>query len=94
MGEGIVVSQFSPSKHSLLPPVPNYRFSSQRWKTYMLCFAEYDAWEVCLRLRDNGLLAKPTHEDKIRLAPPLVITEQQLLDSVHIISNTLMSFVR
>jgi len=54
--------------------------------------AEYDAWEVCLRLRDNGLLAKPTHDDKIRLAPPLTITETQLHDSIDIINKTLLSF--
>lgn len=52
----------------------------------------YDAWEVCLRMRDNGLIAKPTHDDKIRLAPPLVITETQLYEATDIISRTLMSF--
>jgi len=57
----------------------------------MFC-TDYDAWEICLRLRDNGLLAKPTHEDKIRLAPPLVITETQLYESIDIISKTLLSF--
>ncbi|KAG9267541.1 ornithine aminotransferase, mitochondrial [Astyanax mexicanus] len=39
---------------------------------------DYDAWRVCLRLRDNGLLAKPTHGDIIRLAPPLVINEDEV----------------
>ena len=53
--------------------------------------AEYDAWDVCLRLRDNGLLAKPTHDDKIRLAPPLVISEEQLRESVDIIANTILT---
>jgi len=53
--------------------------------------AEYDAWDVCLRLRDNGLLAKPTHDDKIRLAPPLVISEEQLRESVDIIANTMLT---
>ena len=57
-----------------------------------LC-SDYDAWEICLRLRDNGLLAKPTHEDKIRLAPPLVITETQLHECIDIISKTLLSFM-
>lgn len=52
---------------------------------------KYDAWEVCLRLRDNGLLAKPTHGDKIRFAPPLVITEEQLNECVDIISRTILS---
>lgn len=49
------------------------------------------AWNICLRLRDNGLLAKPTHGNKIRLAPPLVITESQLGDCVEIIRKTLLS---
>ena len=53
---------------------------------------EYDAWEFCMRLRDNGLLAKPTHGDKIRFAPPLVITEEQLLESVNIIEKTAATF--
>lgn len=54
---------------------------------------KYDAWNLCLNLRDNGLLCKPTHEDKIRLAPPLVINEQQILNSVQIIAKTLEQFV-
>lgn len=48
------------------------------------------AWNICLRLRDNGLLAKPTHGNKIRLAPPLVMTEGQLGDCVEIIRKTLL----
>jgi ornithine--oxo-acid transaminase len=51
-----------------------------------------EAWDVCLKLRDNGLLAKPTHGDIIRFAPPLVITESQLMECVDIIKNTLQSF--
>jgi ornithine--oxo-acid transaminase len=47
------------------------------------------AWELCLQLKENGLLAKPTHGDKIRFAPPLVITSEQLLECVSIISNSL-----
>jgi len=50
------------------------------------------AWNICLRLRDNGLLAKPTHGNIIRFAPPLVITEEQLLDCVSIIVATLKEF--
>jgi ornithine--oxo-acid transaminase len=46
------------------------------------------AWDVCLKLRDNGLLAKPTHEHIIRFAPPLVITEEELLEAVAIIKKT------
>ena len=50
------------------------------------------AWNICLRLRDNGLLAKPTHGNIIRFAPPLVMTEEQLLDCVSIIIKTLKEF--
>jgi ornithine--oxo-acid transaminase len=47
------------------------------------------AWELCLALKENGLLAKPTHGDKIRFAPPLVITKEQILESVEIIGRSL-----
>lgn len=50
------------------------------------------AWNICLKLKENGLLAKPTHGNIIRLAPPLVITEEQLLDCVQIIEKTILSF--
>ena len=50
------------------------------------------AWNICLKLRDNGLLAKPTHGNIIRFAPPLVMTEEQLLDCVSIIIKTLKDF--
>ncbi|GAA3590298.1 ornithine--oxo-acid transaminase [Flavivirga amylovorans] len=50
------------------------------------------AWNICLALRDNGLLAKPTHGNIIRFAPPLVMNEEQLLDCVNIIIKTLMQF--
>lgn len=50
------------------------------------------AWDVCLALKENGLLAKPTHGHIIRFAPPLVITEEQLMESVQIISKTIKSF--
>ncbi len=52
----------------------------------------YTAWNICLRLRDNGLLAKPTHGNIIRFAPPLVMNEEQLLDCVRIITETLKEF--
>ena len=52
--------------------------------------AKYDAWDVCLKFRDNGLLAKPTHGDKIRLAPPLVIDEAQMQECCGIIRETLL----
>ena len=50
------------------------------------------AWNICMRLRDNGLLAKPTHGNIIRFAPPLVMNEEQLLDCVSIIIKTLKEF--
>lgn len=50
------------------------------------------AWELCLALKDNGLLAKPTHGDKIRLAPPLVITREQIAESIRIIKKSLEIF--
>ena len=50
------------------------------------------AWNICLKLRDNGLLAKPTHGNIIRFAPPLVISEEQLYDCTKIITETLKTF--
>ena len=50
------------------------------------------AWNICMALRDNGLLAKPTHGNIIRFAPPLVMNEVQLLDCVSIIIQTLKTF--
>lgn len=50
------------------------------------------AWNICIALRDNGLLAKPTHGNIIRFAPPLVMTKEQLLDCVAIITKTLKQF--
>lgn len=47
------------------------------------------AWDICVQLKENGLLAKPTHGNIIRFAPPLVITEEQLLEGVAIIDRTL-----
>jgi ornithine--oxo-acid transaminase len=47
------------------------------------------SWELCLHLRDQGLLAKPTHGDKIRFAPPLIINEVQILESVKMIDAAL-----
>ena len=47
------------------------------------------AWELCLALKDNGLLAKPTHGDKIRFAPPLLISREQIMDCVSIIAKSL-----
>ena len=50
------------------------------------------AWDICMRLKENGLLAKPTHGNIIRLAPPLTLTEEQLLECADIIKKTIMSF--
>ncbi|WP_291119697.1 ornithine--oxo-acid transaminase [Flavobacterium sp. UBA6135] len=50
------------------------------------------AWDICMKLAENGLLAKPTHGNIIRFAPPLVMTEEQLLDCVSIIIQTLKDF--
>jgi len=49
------------------------------------------AWELCLLLKENGLLAKPTHGDKIRLAPPLVITKDEVLECAAIIKKSIFS---
>jgi ornithine--oxo-acid transaminase len=77
-----------------LSKLPDDRVSLVRGKGLLnavVINAKYDAWELCLRLRDNGLLAKPTHGDIIRLAPPLVITDSQLEECVDIIKRTILS---
>ena len=51
------------------------------------------AWELCLLLKENGLLAKPTHGDKIRFAPPLVINKEQVMECVAIIDTSLKQLV-
>ena len=51
-----------------------------------------EAWDVCVRMAENGLIAKPTHRHIIRLAPPLVITEEQLMESLEIIQQSILSF--
>jgi ornithine--oxo-acid transaminase len=50
------------------------------------------AWDLCMALKENGLLAKPTHGNIIRFAPPLVITEEQLFDCIGIIEKTIKNF--
>jgi ornithine--oxo-acid transaminase len=52
-------------------------------------FNNKTAWDVCLKMRDNGLLAKPTHDHIIRFAPPLVITEEQIHEAVEIIRKSI-----
>ena len=49
-------------------------------------------WNICLDMRDNGLIAKPTQGNKIRFAPPLVITKKQLKSSLKIIENSLKKY--
>jgi ornithine--oxo-acid transaminase len=51
-----------------------------------------EAWDVCLKMAENGLLAKPTHGDIIRFAPPLVITEEQIMECIEIIRKSIASF--
>ena len=48
------------------------------------------AWELCLQMKENGLIAKPTHGDKIRFAPPLIITKEQILECLEIIKKSLL----
>jgi len=50
------------------------------------------AWDVCLALKDNGLIAKPTHDHIIRFAPPLVITKDELSEAINIVQKTLNAF--
>jgi len=50
------------------------------------------AWDICLALKENGLLAKPTHEHIIRFTPPLVITETQMMEAIEIIKKTFKAF--
>jgi len=50
------------------------------------------AWDVCLKMKDLGLIAKPTHGDIIRFTPPLIITEQQMREALEIIKNAIAEF--
>jgi len=50
------------------------------------------AWDICVALKENGLLAKPTHGNIIRFAPPLVMNEEELNDCIEIITSTLKDF--
>ena len=50
------------------------------------------AWDICVKLKDNGLLAKPTHGNIIRFAPPLVMTKDQLVECIAIIRKTILEF--
>lgn len=78
-----------PSKYSY----PQYHYKSRKIKKNVNThFSAIDAWEVCLKMKDMGLLAKPTHGHIVRLAPPLVITEEQIMQSVDIIVKAVLSF--
>jgi ornithine--oxo-acid transaminase len=50
------------------------------------------AWNICVQMKENGLLAKPTHGNIIRFAPPLVMTEDELMECVSIIEKTLLEY--
>jgi ornithine--oxo-acid transaminase len=83
---------------SQLQAIPSSRVSTVRGKgllTAVVIKEQEDgvkAWDVCLKLKEMGLLAKPTHGDIIRLAPPLVITEQQTLEAASMIKEAVLSF--
>ncbi len=51
-----------------------------------------EAWDVCLAMKDKGLIAKPTHNHIIRFAPPLIITETQLMEAIGIIKESFKLF--
>jgi len=82
---------------SALREIPSKRIKLVRGKGLLnaIVINEIDgvtAWDVCLRLMQNGLLAKPTHGDIIRFAPPLVINDKQLEECIAIIGDTILSF--
>ena len=51
-----------------------------------------EAWDVCLKMKELGVLAKPTHQHIIRFAPPLVITEEELREAIALIKEAILSF--
>ena len=53
---------------------------------------DYNAWQVCLRMKEFGVIAKPTHENIIRLAPPICITQEELEESLELIKTAICSF--
>ncbi len=80
-----------------LKKITSHRLTTVRGKGLLnaIIIKEHEgvtAWEVCLKLAENGLLAKPTHGDIIRFAPPLVITKAQIIECASIIKTTLESF--
>ncbi len=80
-----------------LAAIPSERVRTVRGRGMLnaLVIAERDgvsAWDVCLKLRDAGLLTKPTQGDTIRLAPPLVLTDEQCLEAADVIRRVIMSY--
>ena len=53
---------------------------------------KFNAWDMCVKMAENGILAKPTHGDVIRLAPPLTINEKDLRKALDVIKATILSF--
>ena len=51
------------------------------------------AWDLCLVMKENGILAKPTHEHTIRFTPPLIITEPQMLEAISLIQKSMKEFI-
>jgi len=79
---------------SELQKLPKHKVSKVRGKGLFCAIVidkKYDAWDVCLKLKENGLLAKNTHGDIIRFAPPLVIKEDEVMECAHIIRRTIES---
>ncbi|XP_054271969.1 ornithine aminotransferase, mitochondrial [Macrosteles quadrilineatus] len=77
-----------------LATLPTDRVSVVRGKGLLNAIVidkKYDAWDVCVRLKENGLLAKPTHGDIIRFAPPLVIKDKEMQQCLQIIKDTILS---
>lgn len=59
----------------------------------LFLFIEFaDGWDICLKLRDAGLLSRPAHGQIIRISPPLTITEEQLREGINILITTLKSY--
>jgi ornithine--oxo-acid transaminase len=80
-----------------LKNIPSKRIETIRGKGLLnaLVIHESDgiaAWDICMKLKENGLLAKPTHGNIIRFAPPLVITKEQILECAAIIRKTILSY--
>lgn len=60
----------------------------------MFYISDFSAWDICVKLSENGLLAKPTQGDIIRFAPPLIITEPQIRECADIIKKTINDYAK